>query len=826
MCPALLFYTQGYSMMNQISPVERVLEQLEDYNERGGEWRARCPSHNGNSDTSLSIKEGKNGQAVLYCHGGCSWEEIAGALNLSATDLFMDDDEPNGFTGFTSKKATKEPPKKKTYHWHDLPPGKYYFFHDLSRDTLYIQRHKGEYYKKNDLSLFETYKGVLNDVTRVPYRLPELIQGISEGKTIYVFEGCKDVDTAENRLDVVATTSGGATSWREEFKSYFTGANVVVVPDNDKEGHEYAETVARSVTPVAKSVKVVHLPNLPDKADLTDWLEAGHTAEEFFSVAEAAPEGIFENIENIENGKSEQKEEWELPVPFHEFNLPTFPTDALPEWAAQFVKAEAARTQTPEDLAGCLVLDVGALAVAKNIEIEPWPGWREPTNLYTAVVMPPGSRKSIVYKHTTRPVSDFEDKATQEETAAVAEQQTKYKIYEQRVNKMQQEASKARGEDFDSKMADAMTATRDLASIKVPALLKLLADDATPEALTTLLVNQGGRMALMSPEGDVFDMMSGRYSQGVPNLGVYLKGHAGDPIRVDRSGRPSEMIKAPALTIGIAVQPETLHGLTERPGFRGRGLLGRFLYSLPPNNLGNRDVGESKPMPSDIEAEYRSCVMEMLKLSLKTIEEELEPTVIKLSQDAKDKLKEFMTWLEPQLAPDGELGGMTDWAGKLAGAVVRLAGILYVMKRASGASVDNPLKIHSKWVIPADDVGRALKLADYFLAHARAAFAEMGADPVVEGAKHILAWIDRTGVTDFSKREAFQGTKGRFHKVSAMEPGLELLASHGHIREETSRGAKGRGRPSVRYTVNPLAGERINRISHSQYSQYSQKREE
>jgi hypothetical protein len=62
--------------------------------------------------------------------------------------------------------------------------------------------------------------------------------------------------------------------------------------------------------------------------------------------------------------------------------------------------------------------------------------------------------------------------------------------------------------------------------------------DATPEALAGLLATYG-RIALVSPEGDVFDQMAGRYNQAVgPNLGVYLKGQAGDLLRIDRRGRP------------------------------------------------------------------------------------------------------------------------------------------------------------------------------------------------------------------------------------------------------------------------------------------------
>jgi replicative DNA helicase len=130
-----------------------------------------------------------------------------------------------------------------------------------------------------------------------------------------------------------------------------------------------------------------------------------------------------------------------------------------------------------------------------------------------------------------------------------------------------------------------------------------LVDDATPEALAGLLAVYG-RIALLSPEGDVFDQMAGRYNQTAgPNLGVYLKGHAGDLLKVDRRGRPPEYVERPCLTIGLAVQPEVLRGLAGRPGFRGRGLLARFLYSLPASLVGRRQAG-APPVPPAVADRY------------------------------------------------------------------------------------------------------------------------------------------------------------------------------------------------------------------------------
>ncbi len=78
-------------------------------------------------------------------------------------------------------------------------------------------------------------------------------------------------------------------------------------------------------------------------------------------------------------------------------------------------------------------------------------------------------------------------------------------------------------------------------------------------------------------------------SSGKPNLGIYLRGHSGDTYQLDRKGRAPEFIERPALTFGLAVQPAVLREIGHRKNFRGRGLLARFLYSVPEDLVGRRD---------------------------------------------------------------------------------------------------------------------------------------------------------------------------------------------------------------------------------------------
>src|SRR5205807_2705546 len=119
-----------------------------------------------------------------------------------------------------------------------------------------------------------------------------------------------------------------------------------------------------------------------------------------------------------------------------------------------------------------------------------------------------------------------------------------------------------------------------------------------------------------------------------------------------------------------------------------------------------------------------------------------------------DYLAAFEEELEPKLAEGGELGAMGDWAGKLAGAVVRIAGILHLAEHAH--RID-------PWpaTVSAETIKRAVIIGHYLIPHARAAYAEMGADPKVDAAKYTLRWLAReieaTGKMVFTKRDIHRG---------------------------------------------------------------------
>jgi hypothetical protein len=228
--------------------------------------------------------------------------------------------------------------------------------------------------------------------------------------------------------------------------------------------------------------------------------------------------------------------------------------------------------------------------------------------------MPPGTRKSKVFADVARPLMDYQYDELERMKSIIAEAITSRRVAEKAAERAETEASKASPTEATRKRAEAISAGNARDAIQIPEPPRLLASDATPEALKSLLARSPyERISLLSPEGDVFNMMAGRYqSTGGPPLEVYLNGHAGDYIQVDRKGRPPEHVRRPALTIGLAVQPDVLQSIAVHPGFRGQGLLGRFLYSLPADNVGYRVIN-APPVPANVGDTYRTNLQALVR---------------------------------------------------------------------------------------------------------------------------------------------------------------------------------------------------------------------
>ena len=498
-------------------------------------------------------------------------------------------------------------------------------------------------------------------------------------------------------------------------------------------------------------------------------------------------------------GEAQSGGAWEPPAPLGgHADLPAFPVSALPAWAADEVAALAEFTQTPPDLAGTVLLAVLSAAAGGRAVVEVRGSWREPVNLYAVAAMPSGARKSAVFAEMTGPLLDTEHTLIGKVQPEIQQAGTLRQIADRDAAKAAARASGLDpGQARDKARAEAVAAAQLAEAITIPVMPRLVADDITSEAAASLLAEQGGRLAVLSAEGGIFATLAGRYSGGVPSLEVFLKGHSGDMLRVDRKGRPPEHIPRPALTLGLCVQPEVLRTIAAMPGFRSRGLLARILYCLPANLVGRRQIG-TPSVPADVRDGYTAAVRSLVL----TMAEWDDPAVLQPTPEAAELVLAAERALEPRLHPEtGDLASIVDWASKAIGATIRIAGLLHLGSHLTDG-----------WGSPIDDktMAAAITVMDYYTAHALAGFDLMGVDPAVEDARVILRWLERTGPSRFTKREAFTGlSRSRFPKVADLDTPLALLEQHGYIRPEPEPDRTGPGRrPSPAYLVHPgLAAE-------------------
>lgn len=479
---------------------------------------------------------------------------------------------------------------------------------------------------------------------------------------------------------------------------------------------------------------------------------------------------------------------WPDPVPLSAtMDLPEFPLWALPAWLGEYCASLAEATQTPPDMAACLALAVLSVAASGKVRIEPRPGWIEPACLYVLVVLPPGNRKSEVFRHMTAPLRQAEKALVETARPAIAEAHIRLKLAEAEADNTAKAAQAAAMSVDDDRKAvtliDAVQARQDLDDARIPAEPCLFADDATIERLGSRLAEQGGRFAVLSPEGEIFAVAAGRYS-GAPNIGILKSAHAGETIRIDRQNRPAEHIDSATLTLGICTQPGVLSRLGDTPEFRDQGLLARILYSVPESKLGWRNA-DPEPMPSAVREHFNATVS-ALTLSLHDL---AEPKDITFAPDAATAVATLLSDIEPRFRPGADLAHMTDWGGKLTGAIARIAGLLHLAEHARDG-----------WAQPvsATTLEAAAEIGTYFTAHAKAAYDSIGTDPAVASARAILAWISHTNTGQFTARDLMRGLRGRFAKAADTTAPLAVLEAHGWIRQRPSQPPSGgRGRPAA-----------------------------
>lgn len=235
------------------------LKQFNGVKRSGDGYVALCPSHN-DQNPSLSITLTDKGKLLMHCHADCTFKEVMACLSYGQPER-----KRRGRIAAT------------------------YSYCDEKGKLLYqaVRYEPKDFrFRRPDGNGGWTYK--ITGTRRVLYRLRKVIKGVKAGATIFVVEGEKDVKSLE-KLGLTATTNPGGAGkgkWLPEFSDVLKGAQVIIIPDNDEAGRLHADEVARALHGKAREIVIFDKLPVPEKGDVTDWIDAGGSATELINLIE------------------------------------------------------------------------------------------------------------------------------------------------------------------------------------------------------------------------------------------------------------------------------------------------------------------------------------------------------------------------------------------------------------------------------------------------------------------------------------------------------------------------------------------------------------
>jgi hypothetical protein len=563
----------------------------------------------------------------------------------------------------------------------------------------------------------------------------------------------------------------------------------------DRGGNRFAESEFLRFTETG-AVKVLETPSEP--ADIGCDCAQDDDAESEKGVSEEAspehpqPDGDQGSGCSGDAPSDTTFREWAVPVPLH-VDLPELPLGDIAPVLRDLVAEVAEATQTPPDVAFMMALAAVSTATVGAFQVEVQRGWFEVLSLYTVAALPSGARKSAVVQMIAAPLVHAEQLLALEARAGITEDLTLRQVREDQAQAQRKKAAKSKAPEDEADLVSMMQALKRMEE-DAPVEPRLLAEDVTAERLAVMMAEQGGAMGVLSAEGTILHTLVDRYTDS-PNVDLLLKAHPGEPYRVDRMSRPSIHLARTHLGLGLAIQPVILDHVGEKKLLLRNGFLNRFLFAIPRNLLGTRLLHPA-PVSLGVEAAWNHRISALLQAGRTQRAQDCLATCT-LTPAAAELLDAFRAHLEPRLHPQlGDLTGITEWASKLPGALVRIAALTTLLEEPDARTVEAVAMRH------------ALDLADYLIAHAREAFRRMTSTSRhnTTEAGQVLRWITDNDLASFTTRDAFQGLRGQAWVTEAadVQHALDTLETAEYVRRRPPPATRPAGRPpSPTYDVNP-----------------------
>ncbi|WP_436759377.1 YfjI family protein [Streptosporangium sp. V21-05] len=489
--------------------------------------------------------------------------------------------------------------------------------------------------------------------------------------------------------------------------------------------------------------------------------------------------------------------------------LPPFPLHTLPGDTGKFVQAVAVYTQTPPEIAAFAT--IGALSTAVGSHATISGQWTEETlALFLSSIADSGDGKSRAFKAVNAPIYRLESALRRAWDAEYGENAEQLEIAQAARDKIIKDLASAHGDKRRTLLADLDTLKDTIKELTGPPRPQLLVGDVLPEALARLMHRVGGHIGIISAEGTFLGNICGRYNNGKPNLEFVLTAwDASEPWRPDRISRDSFELERPSLALSLSVQPVVIDDAISSKSVTDKGLLNRFLLARPASLAGNRDV-RPPHIPAYLSEAWDACVRRAFYAVCpegRIFDDDgapAPPTPMQVGEDAEQLMLAWRERHERRLDPDtGDLVCIKGWMSRAAGNAYRLAAILHL---AGGHDPQMP--------VGAEVMTDALAIVDYCIPHAIAILGGIdGGGPrgqvawLKDATGHVLAWIRRKGMGEFTADQARAGLRGRGwvkeHGAPGVRAVLLALTHEGWLASVTRVDAAGRRLSDPLFVVHP-----------------------
>ena len=243
-----------------------------------------CPAH-ADRNPSLAVVPGNQQPVVLTCHAGCERADIIEAGGVDWDEVCNDRDSLDALAPSTDN-WTPAGTASHIYRYH-------YETGTVLYEVLRVPLADGSktFRQRQAAKNGERPKWSLDGVRRVPYRLPQMLQAIADGRTVHITEGEKDAHALLRVVpegDAVTTNAQGAGKWEESWSEWFAGASVIIYADADDPGRRHARFIRECLVKKGARVRIVEAPQ---HKDVSDHLAAGLGLD---ALLETTPESMAE----------------------------------------------------------------------------------------------------------------------------------------------------------------------------------------------------------------------------------------------------------------------------------------------------------------------------------------------------------------------------------------------------------------------------------------------------------------------------------------------------------------------------------------------------